>query len=406
SELSGGEKQILNLAGVMVMQPKVLILDEPTSQLDPITASDFLATIKKINNELGVTVIMTEHRLEDVIPMADRLIVMDDGSIIADDLPEKTGLRLRKAAHPMFHAMTSAMQIHAGVDKDSPCPVTIKQGKKWIESFMKDKAVNKEVLIKKNKALLKETAIELKKIWFKYEKDSPDVVKDLTLDIEKGEFYCVLGGNGTGKTTTLSIIGGLLGPYRGKVSINKGLEEKIAMLPQRPQILFVEKTVKEDLYEMFSGANIDVEDKDKRINGIGEMMELEDLLSMHPYDLSGGEQQRAAMAKVLLTEPKVLLLDEPTKGLDSFFKEKLAKIIKVLTSKGITVVMVSHDIEFCAKYGDRCSLMFDGSIITTNSAREFFSGNNFYTTAANRIARGLCPMAVTVEDVIMLCKSS
>lgn len=404
SELSGGEKQILNLAGVMVMQPKVLILDEPASQLDPIAASDFIDTIKKINRELGTTIIMTEHRLEDIMPIADRLIVMDGGRVICDGLPEKVGLELKGTNHPMFNAMTSAMRIYAGAENGSLCPVTVNQGKRWIEPFMKDRTVNSDALEKRESALKKEPVVKLKNIWFRYEKNLPDVIKNLTLDIGKGEFYCILGGNGTGKTTTLSIINGIQKPYRGKVLMKDELKKRIAMLPQSPQTLFVKKTVEEDLFEML--AKTDIGEKDKRITEMAEMMELKELLLAHPYDLSGGEQQRAAMAKVLLTEPEILLLDEPTKGLDNFFKDKLAGIIKILISKGITVVMVSHDIEFCAKHGDRCALMFDGSIITSSNAREFFSGNSFYTTAANRIARNICPMAVTVEDVIMLCKSS
>lgn len=406
SSLSGGEKQILNLAGVMVMQPRVLILDEPTSQLDPIAASDFISTLKKLNNELGITVIMTEHRLEDAISIADRLIVMDEGRIIMDDTPKRAGMRLKSLGHPMFYAMTSATRICAEIVNYNPCPITVNQGKRWFESYMKNKVINKEVLVKKAGLLSKETAISLKNVWFKYEKNLPDVIENLSLDIGEGEFNCILGGNGTGKSTALSIISGVQRPYRGKIIIKEELKKKIAMLPQNPQVLFIEKTVEDDLYEMFSNTGVKAGERNKRIDETVKMLELESLLSMHPYDLSGGEKQKAALAKVLLMEPKILLLDEPTKGLDSFFKEKLASIIKSLTAKGITVVMVSHDIEFCAKHGDRCSLMFNGSIVTTNSAKKFFSGNSFYTTAANRIARGLCPEAVTVEDVIMLCKSS
>ena len=403
SELSEGEKQILSLAGIMTMQPDVLILDEPTSQLDPIAASDFIGTIKKINRELGITIIITEHRLEDIIPMSDRLIVMDEGRIIADDIPEKVGMELQSMGHPMFYAMTSPMQIYGGVDSILPCPVTINQGRRWIDAFM-DGIRTKENYLKdiqdKSPQMI---AIELKDIWFRHEKSSPDILKDFSIKVRSGELYCILGGNGTGKTTALSVIGGLMNPYRGKVSL-RCKAGRIAMLPQNPQSIFIKNTVKEDLYEMFEDMKISDEEKSERMEKVIDIAELAGLLDMHPYDLSGGEQQRAALAKVLLNEPEILLLDEPTKGLDNYFKETFAEILKKLAATGVTIVMVSHDIEFCAKHGDTIALVFDGSIISSGNRRKFFAGNSFYTTAANRMIRHIYPEAVTVEEVIEVCK--
>ncbi len=407
SELSGGEKQILSLAGVMVMQPKVLILDEPTSQLDPIAASDFIETVKKINRELGITIIIAEHRLEDIIPLSDRLVVMDKGSIAADGIPEEAGKKLRRTGHPMFCAMTSAMRIYAGVENDLPCPITVNQGRIWFDLFMKGRSINKGSPNKKENGTAKNAVVELEDVWFRYDKNSPDVLRGLSLKVGEGEFYCILGGNGTGKTTALSVISGIEVPYRGKVIIRaKGSERLTAMLPQNPQCLFVKSTVKEDLLEMISGEKLTESEKQEKITKIADITKLNDLLSMHPYDLSGGEQQRAALAKVLLTEPEILLLDEPTKGLDSFFKENLARILKSLTLCGLTIIMVSHDIEFCAKHGDICALLFEGSMVTIRKAGDFFAGNSFYTTAANRMVRHMHPEAVTVEDVIDLCKRS
>lgn len=417
SELSGGQKQILNLAAIMAMQPSVLILDEPTSQLDPIAASDFLETIKKINRELGTTIIITEHRLEEIIPMSDRLIVMDQGRIISDDLPKKVGVELSEIGHPMFSSMTSAMQIFAGVESNyQSCPITVKEGRQWIDGYMGRRVINKNTAAIKNNNISKDIVIKLKEVWFKYDKNIPDTIKDLSLEVREGEFYCIVGGNGTGKTTTLSIISGMQKPYRGKVFINgkdiskistkDKFKNNLGVLPQNPQSLFVKKTVELDLYEILSDTKLNKEEKAGKVKRIVAITELNDLLSMHPYDLSGGEQQRAALAKVLLLEPKILLLDEPTKGLDNFFKEKLADILKSLTSQGVTIVMVSHDIEFCAKYGDTCAMVFDGSMISSNTTKEFFSGNSFYTTAANRMARHICSDVVTIEDVIELCKEN
>lgn len=415
TELSGGQKQLLNLASIMAMQPSVLILDEPTSQLDPIAAMDFIETVKKINRELGTTVVMTEHRMEEIIPMSDRIVVMDEGRIIADDSPQNVGEQLSLMEHPMFFAMTSPMQIYARVKNELSCPVTVREGRKWLNTLIGDSVV--ENSIHNNIPDIKvsgDIAIEMKDVWFRYEKNAPDIIKGLSLEVRRGQFYCVVGGNGSGKTTALSLISGIQKPYRGKIFIGgkslakMNVEERyksnLGVLPQNPQSLFVKKTVELDLYEMLSDRRMTKEEQDKKVAEIIELTELEELRSMHPYDLSGGEQQRAALAKILLLEPKVLLLDEPTKGLDSCFKEKLASILKKLTVQSSTIVMVSHDIEFCARYADICAMFFDGSIITANTAKEFFAGNSFYTTAANRMARHICKKVVTVEDVIKLCQ--
>ncbi|WP_409344301.1 ABC transporter ATP-binding protein [Paenibacillus sp. MBLB4367] len=421
SELSGGQKQLLNLASVMAMHPSVLILDEPTSQLDPIAAVDFLETVSKINRELGTTVIMTEHRLEEVLPIADRLIVLDEGAVIADDRPQTVGERLRAERHPLFASMPAPMQIHAGVADFSaagaPGPLTVKQGRQWLHAYLDGKS-GQTAGVEEAAESPKEgpVAIRFKDVWFKYEKDGPDTIKDLSLDVREGQFYCLVGGNGTGKTTALSLISGILRPYRGKVLIDghnpaamsaaKLFTNRLGVLPQNPQSLFVKKTVELDLYEMLSDSKLTKEQKTDKIRSVVRFAELEHVLPMHPYDLSGGEQQRAALAKVLLLEPRILLLDEPTKGLDGFFKEKLGSLLKKLNKEGVTIVMVSHDIEFCAKYGEVCAMFFDGNIMTSNSTKKFFAGNSFYTTAANRMVRHIWQDAVTIEGVIELCRNS
>jgi energy-coupling factor transport system ATP-binding protein len=398
TELSGGQKQLLNLASIMAMQPSVLILDEPTSQLDPIAASDFLATVGKINRELGTTVIMTEHRLEEVFPLSDRVLVMDKGRIIADGTPRQVGAALRDAGHGMFLAMPTAMRVWAAVPNIAICPITVRDGRDWLTDYAAGHALSYETR-PKPPAPAGDPVIELDDIWFKYEKDLPDVVKGLALKVHKGEFLAVLGGNGTGKTTTLSIIGGLRKAYRGEVRISGS----VGMLPQNPQALFVKKTVREDLFEILKGKHLGQPEKDEEVARVVKLCRLEDLLDRHPYDLSGGEQQRAALAKVLLLDPQILLLDEPTKGLDAEFKQVFASILKTLQMRGVTVFMVSHDVEFCAVYADRCALFFDGNIVTENAPRAFFCGNSFYTTSANRMARSILPEAVTAEDIILAC---
>lgn len=416
NELSGGQKQLLNLASVMAMQPEVLILDEPTSQLDPITACEFLETVKKINRELGISVILTEHRLDEVFLMADRAVVMSNGTILVDDEPQRVGQALKEVNNEMFVAMPAPIQIYAGVENNLKCPLTVKDGRNWLNNLFE----NKDSLIKsiepREKNQSDNTVIKLKDVWFKYDKSMPDVVKDLSLEVKQGQLFCIVGGNGTGKTTALTLISGINKPYRGKIEINgKNIKKYssselfnnfLGVLPQDPQALFVKKTVELDLIEMLSSHKISKEEKEKKILEVAKLVEIEDLLKMHPYDLSGGEQQRAALAKVLLLSPKILLLDEPTKGIDSFFKIKLSKIIKKLTTSGVTVIMVSHDIEFCAKYADYCAMFFDGSVISANTPEKLFAGNNFYTTCANRMCRSIFPSAVTNEDVIKICNQN
>jgi len=399
--LSGGQKQLLNLASIMAMRPEVLILDEPTSQLDPLAASDFLNTVRKINVELGTTVIITEHRLEDIFPAADRAIVMDSGSIIACDAPRVIGQTLWQARHPMFAAMPTPMRVFYESNAQGSCPLTVREGRSWLtEAFPQGPVVT---ALPDTPTVQNKAALSIKEAWFRYEKDSPDILKGLNAQIPQGSIYAIVGGNGAGKSTALKAICGICKPYRGKISLfgrnidqYKGqlFQNCLAMLPQDPKSLFVKDSLREELEEVCKD--------DAAIAQIAQTCEITHLLSNHPYDLSGGEQQRAALAKVLLTQPKLLLLDEPTKGIDNFFKEKLAEVLCQLKEQGITILMVSHDVEFCAKYADLVSMFFDGQLLTTDTTRRFFSANSFYTTAANRMSRCVFQNAVTAEDTVAL----
>ena len=415
TELSGGQKQLLALASIMTMQPLVLILDEPTSQLDPIAAGEFLTAVSKINRELGVTVILTEHRLEEVFPLSTHVVIMEHGRIMAENTPHKIGLTLQNGIeknHGMFLAMPTPMRVWTACKGSGDCPITVREGAKWLASQMISgklnigqevegqaensqsvSDINQDIPINENSST---TAISLDDIWFRYEKNLPDVIKSLTFKGHYGKITAILGGNGTGKTTMLSLISGLNAPYRGKIYTNA----TVYGLPQNPQALFVGKTVREDLLEILSDKGISEEEKNKKLTAIVKLCRLEGLLDNHPYDLSGGEQQRAALAKVLLLQPQILLLDEPTKGLDAEYKSILAAILRKMTAEGAAIIMVSHDIEFCAEYADHCALFFDGSIVTENTPREFFTGNNFYTTSANRMSRHILPVAVTANDII------
>ena len=383
-ELSGGQKQILNLASVMVMQPDVLILDEPTSQLDKIAAENFISLLVKINKELGTTIILSEHSLSGVYGVSDRIIVMSEGRIISDGKPEETAKKLYETKSGVFESMPSEVRVYEYADGKNKSPLSVSEGRKWLAGFALNKKLN-EIEIKPYKKPDKKPVAELKNVWFRYGRNEADILRGVNLEIYAGEILAVIGGNGAGKSTMLSVMSGIFSANRGKV-VKYG---KISVLPQNPQALFVKSSVEEDLKEIKEDIQEDVE-----ICGLGGF------LKQHPYDLSGGEQQKAALAKVLLTEPEILLLDEPTKSLDSAYKRQLAEILKELAESGKAVVLVSHDIEFCAEYADRCAMLFNGEIVSEGSAKEFFNSNGIYTTPVNRMSRGIVNNAVTVKDIL------
>ena len=408
SQLSGGQKQLLNLASIMAMQPEILILDEPTAQLDPIAASDFLNTLKKINQELGITVLITEHRAEDIFPVADRVLVMERGHLAANAGPREIGHSLFDARSPLFPMLPAPMRSFYQCGGTGTAPLTVREGRNWLTDVFGEKKPAVRTLPPLTELPKTEPALHIENVWLRYEKQTPDVLKGLTMTVPSGCLYTIVGGNGVGKSTTLRTICGASKPYRGKIQVF-GKETKkyprgelfrncLSMLPQDPTNLFVKQNVREELEEMNP-------DKQAQIHA-AELCEITHLLDAHPYDLSGGEQQRVALAKVLLTNPRLLLLDEPTKGLDCGFKARFARTLKRLTGEGMTIVMVSHDIEFCAEHADIAAMFFDGQIIASGRPREFFGSNSFYTTSSNRMSRCIFENAVTAEDVTALYKEN
>lgn len=424
NDLSGGQKQLLNLASIMAMKPKILILDEPTSQLDPIAAKDFIDTLVRINKELSTTIIMTEHNLEDIYSVCDKVIVMEDGKVICNDTNYKVvDILSGDKNHKMFKSLPTPSKIYNQLNEylegANKSPLTVKDCRQWLNDSMDEVTITKlddtetEINISKKD---REIAIELKDVYFQYNKISEPTIRDLSFKVYKGEIYSILGGNGTGKSTTLSLVARQRKPQRGKIFINniemkkynnKSLyENNLALLPQNPQSLFVFETVREDLEEVLILQNKDREYIDKEVKRVSKLLDIEHLLEHHPYDLSGGELQRAGMAKVMLLNPKIILLDEPTKGLDAYCKEEIGKMLMKLRDMGVTIVVVSHDIEFSARYSDRCAMFFDGSIVSEGTPKEFFIGNNFYTTVSNRIARNIFEDTLIYEDVVSLCKKN
>ncbi|MBQ6164303.1 MAG: ATP-binding cassette domain-containing protein [Clostridia bacterium] len=394
AELSGGEKQLLNLAAVTVMRPQIIILDEPTAQLDPIAASEFLSMLSKLNRELGITVILTEHRLEEAIPLADTLAYMENGSILRSGTAAQIADYLQQERRGMFAAMPAAARIRAAVPADSPWPFSVREGRAFLAEYVRDRAL-RPVPPQNAPGNGGAVLLRARELWFRYQKDGEDVLRGASVEARAGEHLCILGGNGCGKSTLLRALAGCVKPYRGSV---KG--EGICLLPQDPKLLFIKNTVYDELADALRGKPQNPEDMSRRISEVIGCCGLHGLEERHPYDLSGGEQQRAALAKLLLREPRVLLLDEPTKGLDALSKKRLSLLLKNLLAEGRAVVTVSHDVEFCAEYADRCAMLFDGVLLGEGSARDFFGENSFYTTAACRIAKNIVPGAVLTDDVI------
>ena len=399
TELSGGQKQLMNLASALAMDPKLLILDEPTSMLDPLAARSLLSTVQRINRELGVAVLMTEHRLDEVFPAADRVVVMDRGRILSDGAPQNIALQLANQAEKsrIWFALPAAVRIFSELGQTERLPLTVRDGRKRLSELLPD-APQAQAAPQKSQEMKDVPAVlEGKELWFRYGEKEKDVLRGTDFRLRQGELLCLLGGNGAGKTTLLNILAGLNKPYRGKVMLTKG--KKLCVLPQNPRALFVADTVEKELLDS-------ADNSAERAREMSERMELTELADRHPYDLSGGETQRLAIGKLLLRQADVLLMDEPTKGLDAYAKAALAELLQSLCRDGVSILVVTHDVEFAATYAHRCAMMFDGQILSEDEPHAFFAGNRFYTTEANRIAGEYFPGDITCEEVIASCQRS
>ena len=361
---------------------------------------------------------MTEHRLEEVFPAADKAGVMEEGKMLLWDVPRTVGKRLREIRenHKMLVGLPSAVRIYNALDvPEAECPLTVREGREFLDAYFTNQVRQKKEAAQQ---LMpgEETALLLKNVWFRYERETPDILEGVKLEIKKGEIVSILGGNGSGKTTLLSVIAGLNRAYRGKIRVfgkkiksykgNELYRGTLGLLPQNPQSVFLRETVREDYHELKKVMGDTEQEMEEKIARIAKLLKIEELLDQHPYDLSGGQQQKAALGKILLLQPKLLLLDEPTKGIDAYSKFRLMELMRRLQSEGITILMVTHDVEFAASVSNRCAMFFDRELTSVDPPEEFFCDNSFYTTAANRIARQMYDGVVTCEDVVGLCKEN
>lgn len=400
NELSGGQKQLLNLASILVMNPEVLLLDEPTSQLDPIAASEFIQMLAKINRELGITILIIEHRLEELLPICDRVLFLENGKLRYEATPQTIGSALRQ--HPMLDALTAATQIYCRLEAGETSPVTVREGMQYMQKYIPQKSSTEQTTFEQ------QTQIDVKNVHFRYSRTAQDVVADANFTIHKGEIFSIVGSNGVGKSTLLQLLVGVKKPYKGKILIEqqplKKSRLKSVLLPQNPQSLFIKKSVREELLATLQQENLTKPQIEDAVQTICTELDMTYLQARNPLDLSGGEQQKVALAKLLLLKPDILLLDEPTKGVDVFSKNQFALLLKSLQQRGITTIIVTHDIEFSAQVSTRCAMFFDKRLIAMSTPQHFFENNRFYTTAASRIARTIFPCAITVNDVVHCCQ--
>nr|WP_122012091.1 ABC transporter ATP-binding protein [Maliibacterium massiliense] len=394
--LSGGQKQVLNLASVMAMQPRVLVLDEPTAQLDPIAAKNFLQALERVNSELGVTVVISEHRLEDVLPLADQVAYLADGKLAFAGAPRDFVAHI--AAHPQARfaqALPEAARLALALQAPPPYPISVREGRNMVAARAPGSPAPKQAApTPKGEVLL-----SARGVWYAYPEAEQPALRGLDIALRRGALHMLLGGNASGKSTALLALCGLCKPQRGSVTRARGA--RVALLMQNPQALFAADTLEADLMAQAGQGGYTHADMQAWAQRLG----VAHLLERHPYDLSGGEMQKAALCKVLLMRPDVLLLDEPTKGVDAFAREQIALLLEQLARQGRAVAVVTHDVELAARHGDTCAMMFAGELLASDAGREFFLGNNFYTTAVNRMTRGLIDGCVTLEDVLQRVQS-
>jgi energy-coupling factor transport system ATP-binding protein len=408
-ELSGGMKQQINLASVLLMQPDILILDEPTAQLDPVSAREFLDMLGRLNEEFGMTIILAEHRLDDVFMMADKIVLLKNGKCIVEGEPRQVIETIWNTQEQPFAPSIPALYLST-VKKEnrSEIPLTVKEGRNWIQELKlmgssKENGTHNEIVAKK--------LLEVRDLHFRYRKEGETVLNELDFTLNKGDLYALLGGNGSGKSTLLKILIGILKPTHGKITfLDKALKSwkpieiarTVGYLPQNPKIFFVHDTVEKEIQDTMQKWSMT---NQQEVDHLLQRLGISQLLHSHPYDLSGGELQKAALACVLLRKPEILILDEPTKGLDPISKESFSKILLDLKKEGMTVVMSTHDIEFAAQNATKCGMMFQGNITSENEPKEFFKRNFFYTTMVQRLFRHHPNNEiVTLEEAISLCK--
>mgnify|MGYP003289733816 CR=1 FL=1 len=461
NELSGGQKQLVNLCSLLVLRPQVLLLDEPMSQLDPIASYEFLSIVRRLNEEFSITVIMSEHKADSIFPFIDKAVFLKEGKIefvdnahnicsevIDDEIFENYLPAVTKIYNSLSVKYPSLIKLNT--------PLSIREGRRCLNTIHDDlikisngdvdsnnlnhdnlSFTNKKYNSQEKSGILdklpftgnKDALIEMKGIYFAYERENL-ILKNVDFDLIKGDFLSLIGGNGVGKSTFLQLLVGILKPIKGKVKYRKGI--KLAYVHQNPMIHFSKDNVKEEFLESILESDLLIKNNQslskenyekllklsnedfiasETLNGLKfdsidfnfkeliEFFDITDLIDKHPYDCSGGEQQKIAIVKALLQNADVLVLDEPTKGLDPLSSKALAEILNSLRDNGLTIIMTSHDLDFVANNCKRCLMLFDKDIQIDDDPKVIFAENNFYTTFVNRMVKDYVPEIVTLDDL-------
>lgn len=380
--LSGGQKQLVHLAVALIQRPTLLLLDEPTAQLDPLAATHFIELLTRIHRELGLTILLVEHRLEEVLPHCTKLLVIDEGRITHYDSARAVIAQLQH--HPLLPACGAAAYVSTQLQW--PLAVTVQEAR---QSFprLRDAYAPPHVA-------LGSVVLEATDLYVRYARRSADILIGASVTLHEKQLLAIVGGNGTGKSTLLQTLAAIQKAYKGRVKTTP--HTRVAYLTQNPLALFTKLTVEEELRLGHATAAPHFE---TRLQDIIELLQLKPLLQQSPFALSGGQQQLVAFAKIYCIGADLLLLDEPTKGLDPVAKMHLGQALIRLQQQQTTILFVTHDVDFAASYASHCAMLFQGKVTPPASAHTFFQQNRFYTTSARRISVGKVDGVISADEL-------
>lgn len=393
-QLSGGQKQLINLASALILKPEVLLLDEPTAQLDPIAAEKLLQLVHKVNIEFNMTIILVEHELEQAVKFTQRLSVMENGQLILDEAIAP-GLKNLFKSDKYRNFLTSNDRLVYELKLKNTLPVNNQTLHKLIaDNIDKIQCRNRDITKTSGTVLLK-----AKRLGFRFNFNGRQIIDNVDLRLSQGQSYCIVGPNGMGKTTLLKVLTQQLKKQSGQLKfhdkkLTSDFYQKVFVLPQNPASLFMKDTVEAELdyQRQQNHSSLAIEEVLKKFS-------LEGLEKQSPYDLSGGQQEFLALALGFIKDPEILFLDEPTKGLDPNKRVALGQLLQQFQKQGGTILATSHDLLFAASYFDQIAMMFDGKLSDFATPVKFFSDKFFYTTEINKSLRDIFPQALTWKDI-------
>jgi len=400
STLSGGEKQRVAIAAVLTLQPRVLVLDEPTSQLDPQAAEEVLVVLRQLNQDLGLTVILSEHRLERVVQYADRVLALSSpGGPVLLGSPDEVLAHIEQTPPLITLGKRLGWQ---------PLPLTIKDGRPFAREIVQRSGDRKGVMnhapTPTTSLLTGSPIISVKDLWYRY--NGHEALRGVNLEVRRGEFVALMGRNGSGKTTLLKHLVGLLRPAHGEVRV-AGLDtrqarveevaRRVGYVPQNPASLLFAETLRDELVFTLKSHGLDAQNG-RNPEVLLQRLGLGGFAGRDPRDLSGGERERAALAAILIADPEVILLDEPTRGLDYGQKKALANLLKAEQARGRAIIMATHDVELAASCADRVVMLAEGEVVIDGPTRETMTESLVFSSQINKLFRD--PRFVTVDDVL------